>query len=201
MDKEIIVRPSPKKSRIALSVSDIALIGLFTALTAVSAFIKIPGPIVPFTAQTIVVALCGVLLGAKRAAVAQVLYIILGLVGFPIFTGGGGLGYVVYPTFGYLLGFVVMALICGFFTDKCIKINGKITLLPMIGIILASLASLYICGVAYYMALQAWYVGTPADFGKTLWNFVVLFLPTDIAGGVLVAVIGPRIRKALARSV
>jgi len=86
-----------------LSTKDIAQIALFAALTAVGAFIRVPLPIVPFTLQTFFVALSGALLGARRGMLAQLLYVAIGLLGVPIFTKGGGIGYVFQPSFGYLV--------------------------------------------------------------------------------------------------
>ena len=66
----------------------IALIGLFVALSTVGAYVKIPGPLVPFTAQFFFCTIGGVLLGAKRGFAAQCIYLVLGLLGLPLFTGG-----------------------------------------------------------------------------------------------------------------
>jgi biotin synthase len=95
-----------------ISSGEIAFCGLFAALIAVGAFIKIPGPIVPFTAQFLFVNLAGILLGKKGGALAVGVYIALGLIGIPIFAEGGGIGYVLNPKFGYLIGFFVGAY-CG----------------------------------------------------------------------------------------
>lgn len=83
----------------------ITLCGLFAALTAIGAFIKIPlpPPLVPFTLQFLFCALAGVLLGSKVGALSQLIYVLVGLVGIPVFTEGSGLHYVVKPTFGYLI--------------------------------------------------------------------------------------------------
>lgn len=63
---------------------------LFTALIAVGAFIKIPIPVVPFTLQFLFTTLAGLLLGSKMGAVSVIAYMVLGLVGLPIFSEGGG---------------------------------------------------------------------------------------------------------------
>ena len=83
----------------------IALIALFAALAAVGAFVKIPIGTVPVTLQFAFCNLAMLLLGWKWGTVSIAVYLVLGLVGVPIFTLGGGLGYVLQPTFGYLLGF------------------------------------------------------------------------------------------------
>ena len=63
---------------------------LFTALIAVGAFIKIPIPVVPFTLQFLFTTLAGLLLGSKMGAVSVIAYMVMGLVGLPIFSEGGG---------------------------------------------------------------------------------------------------------------
>ena len=65
--------------------------GLFTALIAVGAFIKIPVPVVPFTLQYLFTMLAGLLLGARLGSLSVFAYMVLGLAGLPIFTEGGGL--------------------------------------------------------------------------------------------------------------
>ncbi|MEG1497666.1 MAG: biotin transporter BioY [Clostridiales bacterium] len=89
-------------------------VALFTALIAVGAFIKIPVPYLDyFTLQFFFVILSGMLLGSKLGALSVGIYVIMGLIGIPIFAAGGGLGYVLRPSFGFLLGFIVAAFVCG----------------------------------------------------------------------------------------
>jgi biotin transport system substrate-specific component len=87
---------------------------LFGALTAVGAYIIIPLPPVPITLQTLFLGLAGVLLGARLGALSQVVYLLLGIIGLPVFAGGkAGLGILVGPTGGYLIGFVAAAFVTG----------------------------------------------------------------------------------------
>ncbi len=98
---------------------------IFTALIAVGAFIKIPVPPIPFTLQTMFVVLAGLMLGGNMGtASVLLLYMILGLIGIPIFTGGGGIGYVLKPTFGYIIGFCVGAYAIGKISYKNGKLGG-----------------------------------------------------------------------------
>jgi len=82
------------------------LASFFAGLTAVGAFLRIPFPVVPVTLQVLVVLLSGFIIGPKPAFMAQAAYILLGLAGAPIFTGGGGISYILSPTFGYLLAYM-----------------------------------------------------------------------------------------------
>ena len=86
---------------------ELVLCALFTALTAVGAFIKIPVPVVPFTLQFLFTMLAGLLLGGRLGAISVGAYAVLGLLGLPIFTEGGGFWYLLKPSFGYILGFIV----------------------------------------------------------------------------------------------
>ena len=69
---------------------EIVLFGLFTALTAIGAFIRIPVPVCPFTLQLLFTTLAGLILGSRRGALSVGLYVLLGLSGVPVFTEGGG---------------------------------------------------------------------------------------------------------------
>ena len=96
-----------------LTIRKMTFCAIFTALIAVGAFIKIPVPPIPFTLQTMFVVLAGLMLGGNMGGISALLYMILGLIGIPIFTGGGGIGYVLKPTFGYIIGFCVGAYAIG----------------------------------------------------------------------------------------
>lgn len=91
-----------------------ALVGMFTGLTAMGAFISIPLGQVPITLQTLFVILSGLILGPKLGAFSQLVYIILGLIGIPIFANfTGGPQYIMMPSFGFIIGFVFTAYIVG----------------------------------------------------------------------------------------
>ena len=101
---------------------DVAVCGLFAALIAVGAFMKIVIPVgadtMNFTLQWLFVLLAGLLLGSKRAFRSVAVYLITGLIGFPIFARGGGPAYLLRPTFGFLLGFALAAWVIGFLSEK-----------------------------------------------------------------------------------
>ncbi len=120
------------------------LISLFSALTAAGAFVKIPIPLVPMTLQTLLVYSAGLFLGPTGGALSQLIYVTLGLVGLPIFSGGGGIAYIFSPTFGYLIGFIPAAATAGLFSRK----GGSVW--PVCGVICAVLI-VYLFGVPYLM--------------------------------------------------
>jgi biotin transport system substrate-specific component len=121
----------------------LTLIPLFAALTAAGAFIKVPMPLVPLTLQTLMVYLSGLFLGAGGGALSQILYIAIGLLGLPVFSGGGGPAYVVSPTFGYILGFVFASAASGHFAKR----GGMWW--PAVGVAIAILV-VYIFGLPYF---------------------------------------------------
>ena len=96
------------------------LCGMFAALVAIGAFIQIPVPYMDyFTLQFFFVLLAGLILGADKGAISVGCYVLLGLVGVPIFAAGGGIGYIFRPSFGYLLQELSACLSCRICCDVC----------------------------------------------------------------------------------
>ena len=92
---------------------DLIYCALFAALTAIGAFLHFQLFQATITLQFFFTAMAGLLLGAKLGALSQLLYVVLGLVGVPIFAAGGGFGYIFNPTFGFLLGLIPTAWVIG----------------------------------------------------------------------------------------
>ena len=98
----------------ALSLRGMIYASLFGAGTAAGAYLVIPLPPVPITLQTLFLGLAGALLGARLGALSQLIYLLIGIIGLPVFAGGkAGLGVLFGPTGGYLIGFVVGAWVIG----------------------------------------------------------------------------------------
>jgi len=92
---------------------------LLAALTAAGAYIAIPVNQVPVVLQNFFIFLCGLLLGSRWGAASVAVYILAGACGLPIFSvGRGGIGHIVGPTGGYLLGFLPAAYIIGLISEK-----------------------------------------------------------------------------------
>jgi biotin transporter BioY len=88
-----------------MSIKGMVYASLFGALTAAGAFMIIPLPFVPITGQTFFLNVAAILLGGTLAALSQIIYVLLGIVGIPVFAGGkAGIGVLFGPTGGYLLG-------------------------------------------------------------------------------------------------
>ncbi len=110
---------------------DIVLVLGFAFLTALSSKLKIEIGFVPITAQTLIVILSGALLGSKKGALSQIVFLFGGLVGFPWFSRGGGIGYILSPTFGYIIGFVFAAYLVGWLCERGWDRNLKTAILAM----------------------------------------------------------------------
>lgn len=172
-----------------LKINDIVICGLFVALIAIGAFIKVPVPFVPFTLQTLFTTLAGLFLGGKKGFLCVCIYMLLGLMGLPIFASGGGPGYILQPSFGYIIGFAVGALLTGNIARK--KPN------PSYGRLLAAcfagLAMVYLFGMIYYYIISNLYLGN----GLGLWTlFLYCFLmvvPGDIVMCFFAAMLGKRL--------
>jgi len=97
-----------------LSLRGMVYASVFGAVTAAGAYIIIPVPPVPITLQSFFLYLSAALLGGRLAALSQVIYLMIGIIGLPVFAGGkGGLGVLLGPTGGYLIGFVAGAYVVG----------------------------------------------------------------------------------------
>ena len=95
------------------------LVVLGTAFIALMAHVRVPLPFspVPVTGQTLAILLIGMLYGRYRALATVTLYLIEGIAGLPVFAGGAGLGYVLGPTGGYIIGFLFAAYLLGVFAE------------------------------------------------------------------------------------
>lgn len=156
-----------KKQSAKFIAADIAECALMVALMVAGAYIKIPFPLVPLTFQTVISVLTGLLLGWKKGAASMAVYCILGLVGVPVFAAGGGFFYVLKPSFGYILGFILSAAVAGL-----ILRNKKPTFLRCTVAAMAAFLANYVIGIPYCM-VAAYLSGTE--------NLVNLFIAGNLA--------------------
>lgn len=173
------------------------LCALFAALIAVGAFMKIPVPVVPFTLQLLFTTLAGMFLGPRLGTASVLVYLALGLAGLPIFAQGGGPGYVLIPTFGYLMGFAAGTYLTGKITGK--SANPSVKRLLAAGF--AGLAVVYLVGMAYYYVICNYVLGTPIAFWPLFLYCFLMSVPGDIVLCILCAVLGSRIMPQVRRYV
>ena len=134
---------SPRQQRTWLL--DAVLVVLFSAFVALTAQVEIPLWPVPLTLQTLGVLFTGAVLGSRRGVVALLLYLTEGALGLPVFAGGAsGVGYMLGPTGGYLVGFVVAAGIVGWLAQRGWDRRLVWTAVAMV----IGNVVIYICGVA-----------------------------------------------------
>ncbi len=167
------------------------LAALFAALTAVGAFIRFPLGAMSVTLQFMFTAMAGVLLGAKWGAVSQTVYVVLGLVGLPVFTMGGGIGYVMQPSFGFLLGLIPTAWVIGRLTEKE---NGhwRIALAC-----LAGLAVLYLIGLPYMYLIMKLYLHKSITVWTAVKAGMLVYLPGDAIKIALTVLLYKPLRRAI----
>lgn len=168
----------------------LVMIPVFSALTAVGAFIELPIGPAPISLQSFFVILAGLVLGPRGGALSQIIYILLGLSGLPVFTAGGGLGYILRPSFGYLLGFVLAACVAGWLGQVLdARRPGRITVIAVV----ASLA-IYAVG-APWLALNLKLVAhKPEAFSFALKSGLLLFLPGDLLKCLVIGQVYPRLK-------
>ncbi|MBQ8963721.1 MAG: biotin transporter BioY [Clostridia bacterium] len=191
-----------------LSTRDVVLCGLFAALIAVGAFIRITLPTEPypftFSLQWLFVLLAGFLLGAKLGTMSVATYLIIGLVGVPVFVHGGGPQYIFRAGFGFLLGFLAAAFVIGLIANRLTPASGGAPgkFLPELAKLLvaafAGLVVYYVIGIAYYYFMYTCVLTTPAEWGLgiAIAGCMTTFLP-DAVLCVVAAALSIRLRPAL----
>lgn len=171
----------------------LVLTALFAALTAVGAFLRFPLGATSFTLQFLFTALAGILLGPRWGALSQAVYVLTGLVGLPVFTMGGGPGYVLQPSFGFLLGLIPAAWTVGCLAPR------SISLLRAILACLVGLGVLYLIGLPYLALILNGYLGRNLSLWQTLKAGMLIYLPGDFLKIAITAAVYPPLWKALAR--
>lgn len=166
-----------------MKTKELTLIAMFAAITAVLSWlppIPLPFSPVPITFQVIGVLMAGALLGPKLGFLSQLVYVFLGVMGLPVFAGGNaGLGVIIGPTGGYIIGFILAAFVVGWFihiypSNKFSKYAIAMTL---------GIFSIYIPGT-----LQLALV-TGLSLQKALMVGTLPYIPLDIVKAVIVSMV------------
>lgn len=178
-----------------LTTRDMTMVSLFAVLSIIGAKVSLPVLAIPFTFQFIISLLTGIVLGARRALLAQGLYLMMGLVGLPVFAKGGGLAYVLEPTFGYLIGMAQGAGLVGLAADRLDPLRHSLKPWPLVPFNFLALAVVYAVGLAYMYGVMNLYVGKDMTFLKTIQVGMIPFLVNDSIYCVLAALLGPRLRR------
>ncbi|MBR1938875.1 MAG: biotin transporter BioY [Spirochaetales bacterium] len=125
------------------------LVSLFTGLIIAGTFIRIPLPPVPITLQTLFVLLSGMLLPLSLSVSSVVLYLILGAIGLPVFSSGGGLALLTGPTAGFMFGWIPAVIVCGLMGKFEFKENKKLEFAYLILTGMLANVALYVPGLLW----------------------------------------------------
>lgn len=161
-----------------ITTSDLAYCGMFTALMVIGAYIKIMLPIgiweVTFSLQFFFALMAGFILGPAKGLLSVIVYLLLGLCGFPVFAHGGGPAYLLKPTFGFLIGFATAAWFSGMLSHL-LKKNSfpRLLLAGFVGEM-----SYYFAGLVYYFIMFNYVLSDGSTRIGLIELFSVWFLST-----------------------
>lgn len=176
-------RPAPLRTR------DLTYIAAMAALMSVCAWIAIPGP-VPITLQTFAVFLTLLLLGGRRGLIAICVYLLLGAVGLPVFTGfRGGMGVLAGATGGYIIGFMMMGVVYRGLEDESSPVRSAMAL--VIGLVVC-----YAFGTIWYTEAYAQTSGT-VGYGSAFLTCVAPFILPDLVKLALAMTLAKRLKRHL----
>jgi len=164
-----------------------AIIGVMAAVICILGPLSIPIGVVPVTFTNLAIYFSLYALGMKRGTMSYIIYMLIGFIGLPVFSGfGGGPSKIIGPTGGYLIGFIFMALISGFFIDKYFDkwymcFTGMVLGMSVCYVF----GSMWLSYQASISAAQAFAMG------------VIPFIPGDLIKILIASFLGPVIRKRL----
>lgn len=162
---------------------------LFSALIAVGAYIHIPMVPVPIVLQNFFVLLAGLLLGSRWAFISVCIYLLVGALGLPVFSGGrGGLGHFLGPTGGYLFGFALSAYVCGWISER----TRETVMFNVAAVTVASL-TVYAIGVPWLKMV------TQMDWQRAALLGMVPFLVGDVLKAAAAVVVAKALRPMFNR--
>ena len=198
-----ITKPVSSKTK------ELTLIGLMAALICIMGPFSIAIPIspVPISLTNLAVYFAVYVLGMKRGTISYCIYLLIGLVGLPVFSAfTSGPAKLLGPTGGYLIGFIFMALICGIFIDRW----SSNMLMCFVGMVLGTFVC-YLFGtvwLAFMLSMKgdAGQAGTFSaiiagmDFRAALAAGVLPFLPGDLTKIVVSMLVGPQVRRRLRKT-
>lgn len=168
----------------------IATSGIFIAFLIISAFINIPIGTIKITMQFLVANVCALMLGKKWGTISLVLYIVLGLIGLPIFSSGGGPAYVLQPSFGYMIGFTIGGFVAAWYREK--RGNRKFSTYMIASII--NMLIMDVFGTIYGAGIMYGYLHSEMGVWAFFWAFLVPFIPIDIVKCVISSMVCSKLK-------
>jgi len=172
------------------NVYDMVSIGVMASIICILGPIPIPIGVVPISFTNLAIYFALYIVGMKKGTISYLIYMLIGFLGVPVFSGyAGGPLKIVGPTGGYIIGFIFMALIAGFFIDTYFEK----WYLCVVGMVLGTVVC-YLFGTAW-LAYQL-----KISIGYALSLGVIPFIPGDLTKILIAAFIGPQIRKRLIKA-
>ena len=188
------------------SVLRISFIALFAAIICAGCFIRIPLGVIPIVLQNVLCILCAVLLGGVLGAAPAALFLLAGLIGLPVYSGGtGGIAVWLGPTGGFLPGYLLGAIAASLIAGKPDVSEKKISVKKVIRItiaIVAGLVILYIPGVIRFSYWATAAGKVPAEktaLAYTMGACVIPYIPGDILKAVIAVPVALKLRPVLAQ--
>ena len=177
---------------------EMILTAIFAALTAVGGFLKVPAGPRSFTMQVFFTCMAGLLLGPYWGSLSQLIYVLLGLVGLPIFKQGGGLMYVVKPSFGFLIGLIPMAFIVGLLTRRVsMQLSRPKQFLRLLLAQTVGLVVLYVIGLPYMYLIMKLYLHKSITVWMAVKAGMLVYLPGDAVKIALTVLLYKPLRRAI----
>ena len=190
---------SQNNVRSKITTLEICQIGVFTAIISVLSQLSIPMPAgVPMTLQTLIIPLAGIVIGRRNGTYSTLLYLLIGALGVPVFSSfSGGLGVLLGMTGGFLISFPVLSYSAGLgdiLGQRFARNHDEkkaLYYIPLVASLLIGATINYVFGTIWFM------IATGSDFVYSFTACVVPFIPTSLLKIVIVALIGPELKKRL----
>ena len=182
------MKHSSASSQPSFTTKQMTTTAIMTAILCILGPLSVPIPIspVPLTLTNLVICFSTCILGWKLGTISYLLYLFIGLIGFPVFSSfGSGFGKLFGPTGGYLLGFIPLAIISGLAFEQCSRKLPLFLLLVLGALINYALGTLWLSIQANLTFMQALLAG------------VIPYLPGDLLKTILALILAPALKKRL----
>lgn len=181
------------------STREIILGAMFTSMAVIQALLLrfLGAMVIPFSLMPFIAILAGALLGARGGAISMLVYVLMGLIGLPVFEKPpyGGIAYLLQPTFGFLLGFVAAAYVVG-----KIKPRSGHSMLRYILAALGGILIIYVVGLPYIFAILSFYLGQATSALQVIKLACLPFIGADFVKAVLAAILAATVIRRMQAS-
>ena len=175
MKSQNVVSTLAKTNQVTLSALFIALMSLSGTILK----IPMPPPIPYISMQFFFSMLSGIFLGPKYGPISMIIYMILGLIGLPVFTSGGGIHYILMPSFGYVLGFIISSFVTATACKISYKRESELKFKYIFIGCLFAMICVYICGVSYLYIIRNFYSSDNISIIKAIQIGMLIFIVQD----------------------